>query len=283
MSSPRNQPETPHTAHERPISARLTDSWVPPDPRHSPQRASKPPEDVPVAQKRRSCALARGTGVVSCNSAATPDRSILEILFHRLHPADQPPSPDRGLAGRAPSAETSPNQPSACQSGAVNRSLTVVVAVPSFAVRVVVTRSRSAPPCAPSSIRAHIVKWIKQYGDTQGHLELEETTGKHGGKRENAHEEKHKRKHETEKGNAQVSEREHEGNITGKEKQDRGDIPPLGGGCPHPKIPMKRRTFQSHGKPPQNTPLWVNAHAAPVVARGTPPRRAASWCPQNLS
>ena len=79
----------------------------------------------------------------------------LELLFHRLQPADQPPSPDRGLAGRAPSAETSPNQPSACQSGAVNRSLTVVVAVPSFAVRVVVTRSTSAPPCAPSSIRAN--------------------------------------------------------------------------------------------------------------------------------
>ena len=30
----------------------------------------------------------------------------LELLFYRLHPADQPPSPDRGLAGRAPSAET---------------------------------------------------------------------------------------------------------------------------------------------------------------------------------
>ena len=54
----------------------------------------------------------------------------LELLFHHLHPADQPPLPDRGLAGRAPSAETSPNQPSACQSGAVNRSRTVVVATP---------------------------------------------------------------------------------------------------------------------------------------------------------
>ena len=37
----------------------------------------------------------------------------------------------------------------------MNRSRTVVVAVPSLAVRVVVVRSRSAPPCAPSSIRAN--------------------------------------------------------------------------------------------------------------------------------
>ena len=79
----------------------------------------------------------------------------LELLFHRLHPADQPPSPDRGLAGRALCAETSPNQPSACQSGAVNRSRTVVVATPLLEMRVVVTRSRRAPPCAPSSILAN--------------------------------------------------------------------------------------------------------------------------------
>ena len=46
------------------------------------------------------------------------------------------------------------NHPSARQSGGVYRSLTVVVLVPSFAVRVVVTHSMRAPPCAPSSIRA---------------------------------------------------------------------------------------------------------------------------------
>ena len=36
----------------------------------------------------------------------------------------------------------------------MNRSRTVVVTTPVLDVRVVVTRSRSAPPCAPSSIRA---------------------------------------------------------------------------------------------------------------------------------
>ena len=36
----------------------------------------------------------------------------------------------------------------------MNRSRTVVVATPLLEMRVVVTRSRSAPPCAPSSIRA---------------------------------------------------------------------------------------------------------------------------------
>ena len=47
------------------------------------------------------------------------------------------------------------NHPSARQSGGVYRSRTVVVAVPSLAVRVVVVRSWSAPPCAPASIRAN--------------------------------------------------------------------------------------------------------------------------------
>ena len=63
--------------------SRLTDSWVPLDPRRSSQRASKPPEGLEAtrrrpksAQKRRSCALAPGTGVVSCKRTATPDRSI---------------------------------------------------------------------------------------------------------------------------------------------------------------------------------------------------------------
>ena len=53
--------------------SRLTDSWVPPDPRRSPQRASKPPEDVP--NQRRSVAAVRWRGgPVWChaNSAATP-------------------------------------------------------------------------------------------------------------------------------------------------------------------------------------------------------------------
>ena len=74
---------------------------------------------------------------------------------HAPPPAGPPPQPDRGLAERAPSAETSPNQPSACQSGGVNRSRTVVVATPLLKMRVVVTRSRRAPPCAPSSILAN--------------------------------------------------------------------------------------------------------------------------------
>ena len=47
------------------------------------------------------------------------------------------------------------NHPSARQSGGVYRSRTVVVVVPSLAVRVVVVRSRSAPPSAPSSILAN--------------------------------------------------------------------------------------------------------------------------------
>ena len=47
------------------------------------------------------------------------------------------------------------NHPSARQSGGVNRSRTVVVVAPLFAVRVVVVRSISAPPSAPASIRAN--------------------------------------------------------------------------------------------------------------------------------
>ena len=47
------------------------------------------------------------------------------------------------------------NHPSARQSGGVYRSRTVVVVVPFLAVRVVVVRSISAPPSAPSSIRAN--------------------------------------------------------------------------------------------------------------------------------
>ena len=53
----------PETSQKRPTQrmrgpfSRLTDSWVPPDPRRSPQRASKPPEDVP--NQRRSVAAVR--------------------------------------------------------------------------------------------------------------------------------------------------------------------------------------------------------------------------------
>ena len=45
------------------------------------------------------------------------------------------------------------NHPSARQSGGVYRSRTVVVTTPLLEVRIVVTCSRSAPPCAASSIR----------------------------------------------------------------------------------------------------------------------------------
>ena len=150
----------PETSQKRPTQrmrgpfSRLTDSWVPPDPRRSPQRASKPPEDVISAEASQLC-VGAGDRCSAVQEDGDTRSKHLELLFHRLHPADQPPSPDRGLAGRAPSAETSPNQPSACQSGAVNRSLTVVVATPLLEMRVVVTRSRRAPPCAPSSILAN--------------------------------------------------------------------------------------------------------------------------------
>ena len=45
----------------------------------------------------------------------------------------------------------------------------------------------SALPLSPRrrTRLAHIVKWIKPYGDTQGDLKLEETTGNRGGNREN--------------------------------------------------------------------------------------------------
>ena len=48
----------------------------------------------------------------------------------------------------------SKNQASARQSGGVYRSRTVVVVAPFLAVREVVVRSTSAPPCAPASILA---------------------------------------------------------------------------------------------------------------------------------
>ena len=47
---------------------------------------------------------------------------------------------------------------------------------------------------------AYIVKWVKQYGNTQSHLELEETTGNRGGKREKSHEGNHEGNHDPEKG-----------------------------------------------------------------------------------
>ena len=80
----------------------------------------------------------------------------------------------------------------------------------------------------------HIVKWIKQYGDIQGHLELDETTGKRGGKRENDSEGKREGKRDPEKGNTQVSEGKQQGNIIRKGKQDKGNIlpPPKGGRFP---------------------------------------------------
>ena len=70
----------------------------------------------------------------------------------------------------------------------------------------------------------HIVKWVKQYGDPQGHLKLEETTGgERGGE------------HDSKKGNTQVRSGEHEGNAEGKGKQGKGNIdPPQGGVNSHP-------------------------------------------------
>ena len=69
----------------------------------------------------------------------------------------------------------------------------------------------------------HIVKWVRQYGDPQGHLKLEETTGgKHGlsSRRERGGED------DSKKGNTQVRSGEHEGNAEGKGKQGKGNIDP---------------------------------------------------------
>ena len=77
----------------------------------------------------------------------------------------------------------------------------------------------------------HIVKWIKQYGDIQGHLKLEETTVEHGVGHVFHSRAEHGAEHDTEKGNTQVRSGEHEGNAEGKGEQGKGNIiPPLGGG-----------------------------------------------------
>ena len=83
---------------------------------------------------------------------------------------------------------------------------------------------------------AHIVKWIKQYGDTQGHLKLEETTGNRGGNRKKNYEGNHEGNHEAEKGTAQVRDGNRQGTATKKRNQDKGIIdPPLrGGSIPSP-------------------------------------------------
>ena len=83
-----------------------------------------------------------------------------------------------------------------------------------------------SPLTAKATRLVHIVKWIKQYGDTQSHLKLEETTGNRGGNRKKSHE----GNHEAEKGTAQVRDGNHQGTATKKGNQGKGTIPPWGGG-----------------------------------------------------
>ena len=62
----------------------------------------------------------------------------------------------------------------------------------------------------------HIVKWVKQYGDPQGHLTLEETTGgERGGERGLSSRRERGGEHDTKKGNTQVRSGEHERNTEG--------------------------------------------------------------------
>ena len=76
----------------------------------------------------------------------------------------------------------------------------------------------------------HIVKWVKQYGDPQGHLKLEETTGgERGGE------------HDSKKGNTQVRSGEHERNTEKIGEQGKGNIDPpfKGGSIPTPQNSIK--------------------------------------------
>ena len=72
----------------------------------------------------------------------------------------------------------------------------------------------------------HIVKWIKQYGDIQGHLELGETTAEHEAEHVFHSQTEHRAEHDTEKRNTQVRDPEHERNTEKIEEQGKWNISP---------------------------------------------------------
>ena len=105
----------------------------------------------------------------------------------------------------------------------------------------------------------HVAKWMKRYGDTPSEA------GEHGGERGKSPRGERAGERETEKGNAQVSEGEHQGNATEIENQGKGSIaPPLGGGLAPPRQ-FRRRERASD-------PV-VNTHQSPLLAAELPARK----------
>ena len=115
-----------------------------------------------------------------------------------------------------------------------------------------------SPLSAKNNRLAHVVKWMKRYGGD--HSEAGERAGEHalssqgerGGERD------------AEKGNAQVSEGEREGNAAEVEKLGKGNLlPPLGGRDSHPWIPTKRKA-RSHGKNPRRKTRNTRSSSCPA-------------------
>ena len=92
---------------------------------------------------------------------------------------------------------------------------------------------------AKGSRLAHIVRWMKRYGNAPP------DAGTRAGTRENSS----TGTRGVEKGNAQVNEGYAEGHAAKNKKQGKGNIdPPLRGGQYPPDNPTKRKISQSHGK-----------------------------------
>ena len=128
------------------------------------------------------------------------------------------------------------------------------------------TDAAAATLAAKTNRLAHVVKWMKRYGDAPPYGA--ESGGESGGESGKPSRGESGGESGGEKRKALVSEGESQGKVTEKEKLGKGNIytPPKGGISP-PEIPKRKTSSRSHGE------AWVNAPAAPATAKNaTSPR-----------